>query len=42
MSTWVYILIGIVILGFFMFRRMKKAAGMPVLKTKIGTLDGFN
>lgn len=42
MSTWVYILIGIVILGFFMFRRMKKAAGMPLLKTKIGTADGFN
>lgn len=41
MSTWVYILIGIVILGFFMFRRMKKAAGMPVLKTKIGTADGY-
>ena len=25
-----------------MFRRMKKAAGMPVLKSKIGTSDGFN
>jgi hypothetical protein len=25
-----------------MFRRIKKAAGMPVLKSKIGTSDGFN
>ncbi len=42
MSTWVYILIGIVIIGYLMFRRIKKAAGMPVLKSKIGTSDGFN
>ena len=42
MSTWVYILMVIVILGLFMFKRMKKSSGMPVLKTKIGTSDGFN
>jgi hypothetical protein len=42
MSTWIYILIGIVIIGFFMFKVMKKAAGMPILKSKIGTSDGFN
>ena len=42
MSTWVYILIGIVIIGYLMFRRIKKAAGMPILKSKIGTSDGFN
>jgi len=42
MSTWVYILIGITVLGFFFIRRMKKTTGLPVLKTRIGTTDGFN
>jgi hypothetical protein len=42
MNTWVYILIGIVIIGFLMFRQIKKEAGMPVLNSKIGTSDGFN
>jgi hypothetical protein len=42
MSTWIYILIGIVVLGFFVIRRMKKATGMPVLKARIGTSDGLN
>ena len=42
MNTWIYILIGIVVLGFFVMRRMKKAAGIPVLKTRIGTFDGLN
>ena len=42
MSTWAYILIGIVIVCYVMFRQIKKTAGMPILKSKIGTLDGFN
>ncbi len=42
MSTWVYILIGIVVLGLFFFMWIKKTAGMPLLKTRIGTTDGLN
>lgn len=42
MSTWIYILIGIIILGFFIYGKVKKATGMPLLKTRIGTTDGIN
>jgi len=42
MSTKVYVIIAIVIMGLFILRRMKKAAGIAVLKTKIGTSDGLN
>lgn len=41
MSIWVYILIGIVIVIFVLPRLMRKAAGMPVLKVRVGTPDGF-
>lgn len=42
MSTWIYIFIGIIIIGFLLIRRMKMAAGIPVLKCKIGSPDGLN
>jgi hypothetical protein len=39
MSIWIYVLIGILVLYFF-FQRLKKSAGMPVLKVIVGTEYG--
>lgn len=40
MSTLIYILIGIVILGLLISKKIKKSAGFPILKVRIGTIDG--
>lgn len=42
MSTYVYIAIGIVVIAYLVIRIFKRAAGMPILKVKIGSTDGSN
>ena len=42
MSTWIYILIGIVILSLLIIRIINKAKGLALLKIKIGTAEGIN
>ncbi len=41
MNTWIYILIGIIVLIIIAIKIIKRASGIPVLKVKIGTTDGI-
>lgn len=42
MSTWIYVLIAVLVLLLFFYIVYKRNSGIPVLKTRIGTNDGNN
>lgn len=40
MTTWFFLLIGLIIVGAVVFRAIRKATAIPVLKVRVGTTDG--
>lgn len=40
MSIWIYVIAGLVVLGYLSHRRVNKVMGIPILKVRIGTPNG--